>query len=143
MSRTAALRSLPAVETVLHEPALADALARVPRPLVVEAVRAEVALERARLANGRAARTPAPDASALAARAAARALAGARPALRRVLNATGVVLHTNLGRAPLAGPARAALDGIAAGYSSLEFDLDTGRRGDRGLGVERWLMRLT
>jgi L-seryl-tRNA(Ser) seleniumtransferase len=144
MSRSTALRSLPAIETVLREPALADALARVPRSLVVEAVRAEVALERARLANGRAAGTPAaPAAAALAARASTRALAGARPALRRVLNATGVVLHTNLGRAPLARSAHAALADIAAGYSSLEFDLDTGRRGDRGLGVERWLTRLT
>ncbi len=60
-----------------------------------------------------------------------------------MLNATGVVLHTNLGRAPLSSAARAALDDVARGYSSLEFDLDSGKRGERGAGVERWLTRLT
>jgi L-seryl-tRNA(Ser) seleniumtransferase len=65
------------------------------------------------------------------------------PALRRVLNATGIVLHTNLGRAPLSDAARAAVDEVARGYSTLEFDLETGRRGERGSGVERWLTRLT
>ena len=60
-----------------------------------------------------------------------------------MLNATGIVLHTNLGRAPLSAAARAAVDQVARGYSSLEFDLETGRRGDRGLGIERWLTRLT
>ncbi len=60
-----------------------------------------------------------------------------------MLNATGVVLHTNLGRAPLAESARRAVADTAAGYSSLELDLATGKRGDRGLGVERWLVRLT
>jgi L-seryl-tRNA(Ser) seleniumtransferase len=59
------------------------------------------------------------------------------------LNATGIVLHTNLGRAPLAGPARRAVAEVAEGYSSLEYDLAEGRRGDRGLGPERWLTRLT
>lgn len=61
----------------------------------------------------------------------------------RVLNATGIVLHTNLGRAPLAEAARRAVNDVAAGYCSLEFDLEAGRRGDRGLGVERRLLRLT
>lgn len=79
----------------------------------------------------------------LAARAAARASADARPSLRRVFNATGIVLHTNLGRAPLADAAREAVASVSAGYSSLEFDLDTGARGGRGAGVERWLTRLT
>jgi L-seryl-tRNA(Ser) seleniumtransferase len=60
-----------------------------------------------------------------------------------VLNATGVVLHTNLGRAPLPEAARRALDEAARGYSSLEYDLESGQRGERGIGVERWLTRLT
>jgi L-seryl-tRNA(Ser) seleniumtransferase len=140
-SRARSLRALPAVEAVLQQPALAPALAAHPRSFVVEAVRAELAEARARLAGGRDGAAPAPD--ALAAQAAARVAAGARPALRRVLNATGVVLHTNLGRAPLAAPARDALLEAARGYCSLELDLETGRRGDRGLGVERWITRLT
>ena len=57
--------------------------------------------------------------------------ARARPSLRRVLNATGVVLHTNLGRAPLAAVAARAASDVARGYSNLEFDLDEGRRGSR------------
>ena len=72
-----------------------------------------------------------------------RAVEAHRPRLRRVLNATGVVLHTNLGRAPLAVAARAAVTAVASGYCSLEYDLETGRRGRRGAGVERWLERLT
>lgn len=137
----ASLRSIPAVEAVLRDPALSEALASLPRTLVVGAVRAEVNAERERLKGSK--NGPPADASTLASRAAARALADARPALRRVFNATGIVLHTNLGRAPLADSAREAVAAIAAGYSSLEFDLETGARGGRGVGVERWLTRLT
>ena len=135
------LRALPAVEKLLAQPILAAALRELPRPLVVEAARAELAAERARLRK--AGRSAPPDPEALAERAARRARASGRPTLRRVLNATGVVLHTNLGRAPLSEAARAALDQVARGYCSLEFDLETGRRGERAPGVERWLTRLT
>jgi L-seryl-tRNA(Ser) seleniumtransferase len=134
------LKTLPSIESLLGEPALAEALARLPRALVVEAARDEVGAERERLRRGTRARLAPAE---IAARAAARAAAAARPRLRRVLNATGVVLHTNLGRAPLPAGARAAVAEIARGYSSLELDLDTGRRGDRGTGIERWLIRLT
>ncbi|HEY2956570.1 MAG TPA: L-seryl-tRNA(Sec) selenium transferase [Candidatus Eisenbacteria bacterium] len=143
-SRPSTLRALPAVETVLRHPALAAALEALPRTLVVEAVRAELAAERARLrARLRARRPGAPDAEGIARRAAERAALERRPAVRRVLNATGVVLHTNLGRAPLAAEARRAIEEVGRGYSSLEYDLEGGERGDRGAGVERWLTRLT
>jgi L-seryl-tRNA(Ser) seleniumtransferase len=133
--------ALPAVETLLQHETLVPTLAKVPRPLVVEAVRAALAQARARL---RAARPGvAPTADALALEAAARAEALVRPQLVRVLNATGIVLHTNLGRAPLAEEARRAVAEVAAGYCSLEYDLVAGRRGERGTGVERWLTRLT
>ena len=134
------LRALPAVEAVLQQPALTAALAVLPRPLVVEAVRAELAGARGRL-KARGSATP--DAMTLAVAAARRAHSEHRPQLRRVLNATGVVLHTNLGRAPLSAAARHAIDLVGRGYSTLEFDLATGRRGERGIGVERWLRRLT
>ena len=134
------LRGLPAVETLLQHPALSGAGAGLPRLILVESVRAELARERVRL---RAGSTGPAATDVLAARALRRARAACRPQLRRVLNATGVVLHTNLGRAPLAGAARAAVAEVAAGYSSLEYDLASGRRGDRGAGVERWLERLT
>jgi L-seryl-tRNA(Ser) seleniumtransferase len=73
----------------------------------------------------------------------ARARERLRPHLRRVLNATGVVVHTNLGRAPLAAEARAAVARTAAGYSNLELDLSSGERGSRHAHVEELLRELT
>jgi L-seryl-tRNA(Ser) seleniumtransferase len=138
--RPRSLRGLPAVEILLRHPTLAAAGAGVPRLLLVESIRAELARERARLRSG-----PGEPVAAgvLAERALGRAREALRPQLRRVLNGTGVILHTNLGRAPLAAAARAAVSGVAAGYCSLEYDLASGRRGERGGGVERWLERLT
>ncbi len=72
-----------------------------------------------------------------------RAVDRLRPSLRRVLNATGVIVHTNLGRAPLAPAARAAVARVAAGYSNLELDLATGERGSRHDHVARLLCELT
>ena len=66
-----------------------------------------------------------------------------RPSLRRVVNATGVIVHTNLGRAPLAPAARAAVARVAAGYSNLEYDLVAGERGSRHVHVEALLCELT
>jgi L-seryl-tRNA(Ser) seleniumtransferase len=139
-SRPRRLSAIPAVETLLQRAELAAVLGRIPRLVVVESVRAVLARERDRLAvPGAVAAT----AEALAGAAAAEAEILAGPGLRRVLNATGVVLHTNLGRAPLAPAAQAAVAAVAGGYCSLEYDLVSGRRGERGSGVERWLQRLT
>ncbi len=66
-----------------------------------------------------------------------------RNGLKKVINATGIVLHTNLGRAPLSDAAAAALQDVAQGYSNLEFDLRLGRRGKRGADVESLLRQLT
>ena len=134
------LRALPSVEKLLGEPELAALLATLPRAVLVAAVREELAAVRALLKRGR---EVAPAAGELAAAAAGRARRAVRPQLVRVLNATGIVLHTNLGRAPLAEAARRAVNEVAAGYCSLEYDLETGKRGDRGLGIERRLVRLT
>jgi L-seryl-tRNA(Ser) seleniumtransferase len=73
----------------------------------------------------------------------ARARARLRPHLRRVLNATGVVVHTNLGRAPLAAEAQAAVAAVADGYCNLELDLASGERGSRHAHVEELLRELT
>jgi L-seryl-tRNA(Ser) seleniumtransferase len=73
----------------------------------------------------------------------ARAAARLRPSLQRVVNATGVIVHTNLGRAPLSDPARAAVLRAATGYSNLELDLGDGRRGSRHEHVEALLRELT
>ncbi|HHY47050.1 MAG TPA: L-seryl-tRNA(Sec) selenium transferase [Firmicutes bacterium] len=68
---------------------------------------------------------------------------GPRPGLRRVINATGIVLHTNLGRAPLPGQALEAVMDIARGYSNLEFDLDSGERGSRQESVAPLICQVT
>ena len=134
------LRTLPSIESLMGEPALEEALARLPRALVLEAAREEVQAERERMRRGAKER---PSPAEIAARAVERASASAELQLRRVLNATGIVLHTNLGRAPLADAARTAVAEVARGYSSLEIELDSGKRGHRGAGIERWLTRLT
>jgi L-seryl-tRNA(Ser) seleniumtransferase len=117
------LRSLPPVHELA---AAAGALGGAPRWAMVEAARRAVAARRAAILAGAAA-TGQVEAREVAAAAAALA----RPSLRRVVNATGVVLHTNLGRAPLAAAARRALDEVAAGYLNLEYDLAAGARGSR------------
>jgi L-seryl-tRNA(Ser) seleniumtransferase len=76
-------------------------------------------------------------------RARAHLAAEATPSLRRVINATGVIVHTNLGRAPLAEAAREAVMRVAAGYSNLELDLESGERGSRHSHVQRLLCELT
>jgi L-seryl-tRNA(Ser) seleniumtransferase len=107
--------------------------------MVTGAVRRVVDAERTRLLAGE----PPRSAEALAA-SAAEAVAGLlRPRLKRVVNATGVLLNTNMGRAPLAEAALDALHDVAGGYSTLEFDLESGRRGSRHALVEDVLKRLT
>jgi len=136
----------------------ADALRALPR---VDRVAAHVALDEARRALGAAAATglareaieearaavraggAAPSVEEVAARAAALGRARIARRTRRVVNATGVVLHTNLGRAPLADDAAQAVAESARGYASLEVDLESGRRGGRGAFVERALAELT
>ena len=117
-----------------------DALAaQVPaaRAVAVAAARAVLAERRSELLAG------AEDEVDLGARARAWAEAAERPSLRRVLNATGVIVHTNLGRAPLAEAAREAVAAAAVGYSNLELDLSTGARGSRHAHVEALLCALT
>ncbi|MFS8665825.1 MAG: L-seryl-tRNA(Sec) selenium transferase, partial [Limnochordales bacterium] len=135
----AALRRLPAVDQLLKAPAVAAAAQRLPRPLVVDAVRAAVAEARQRILAG----APPPDGPALAQRAAAHVHALRRRLLTPVINATGVVLHTNLGRAPLSRASIAAMEAVAAGYSNLEYEIETGRRGSRHVHGEALLTRLT
>jgi L-seryl-tRNA(Ser) seleniumtransferase len=122
--KNALLRGLPSIEQLLHRPSLDARLAGVPRARAVAALRLAVDQVRARLLRGEA--RPFEDADVDAA---LRQLS--TPNLRPVLNATGVVLHTNLGRAPLAPEAVARVAAVARGYSNLEYDLDEGERGSR------------
>jgi L-seryl-tRNA(Ser) seleniumtransferase len=123
-------RSIPPVDALLESPALEGLLRSYPRTRVLVGVRSAVERVRAAIAEGSAPE----DASdpALYARLAQESLIeGDVPSLRRVINATGVVLHTNLGRAPLADAAAQAMAEAAQGYSNLEFDLAKGSRGSR------------
>jgi len=132
-------RRLPSVDRLLKDPAVAALAAGAPRTTLVRAVRS--AIEGARATPDAA---PAADDGAAWAAAVARALAAAtRPTLRRAVNATGVVLHTNLGRAPLCAAALAAIRDTAHGYSTLEYDADLGRRGDRHVHCAGLVTELT
>jgi L-seryl-tRNA(Ser) seleniumtransferase len=113
------LRQLPSVDALLAD--AGDLVARYGRPPAVDAIRAA-------LAEARAAGEPWP-ADRLLTRAAE--VLGRPPSLRPVLNATGVIVHTNLGRAPLAARALERARAVAAGYANLEYDLDAGARGSR------------
>src|SRR2546422_8160226 len=112
--------SLPAVGTLLNEPAYAELVTEYGRSRVVEAIREQIASERSGEADG----------SERHAAVASTLRAAVAPNLRWVITATGVILHTNLGRAPLSRAAMEAL-AVAAGYSNLELDLEKGRRGER------------
>jgi L-seryl-tRNA(Ser) seleniumtransferase len=120
--------------------ALLKAQPGIPRWAATEAAREAVSAERERL--GEAAGTPLTE-EELVARATRRAGVLGAPRPRRVVNATGIVLHTNLGRAPLAPGAAAAAAAAAASYGDLELDLESGRRGDRIAALARKLVLLT
>ena len=131
----ALLAQLPAVHLLADQVAAA---VDVPRWAALEAARRAVAERRAQLLRGE------PVSPALAVDEVAQlARSLLTPPLRPVINATGVVLHTNLGRAPLAAAARRAVDEIAAGYSNLEYDLAVGARGSRHDHLRTLLRQLT
>jgi L-seryl-tRNA(Ser) seleniumtransferase len=131
-SRVHRASSLPAIGALVNEPAYAELLKEFGHSRVVEALRVQVAAERADSVIEDAERAQIVGASLRAAVA---------PRLRRVINASGVILHTNLGRAPLPREAVDALS-VAAGYSNLELDLDSGRRGERAALVSGLLTQL-
>ncbi|EKP93857.1 L-seryl-tRNA(Sec) selenium transferase [Thermaerobacter subterraneus] len=133
------LRGLPAVHRLLGHPAVRAAAAGPAAGWATAVVREVLEDERRRRWQGEEPRT----ADELAALAARQLQALTRPSLRPVINATGVVLHTNLGRAPLAREAVEAAAAVAAGYSTLEYDTGSGGRGSRLEHVRHLLRRLT
>ena len=135
----AALRALPPLHRLLEADAGVALVESASHGQAVAALRA--ALDEARDAILCGAPPPSPD--ALIAKAATAIERDARPVLRRVINATGIVIHTNLGRAPLPAAALRAMAEVGQGYSNLEFDLDAGARGHRTQGVEPLLCALT
>ena len=132
-------RRLPSVDAVAGDPRLEDAVSRYSRPAVVEAVRDQLDRARARIAAGEA---PPSEAEVIAGAEAALSR-DLEPSLLPVINATGVVLHTNLGRAPLSAEAAEAAQRAAAGYGNLEMDLAAGERGSRHAHLDELLRRIT
>ena len=135
------LRYLPKVQTLLESKHAQELMAQTPRSAVLDAVRAELNCLRGRVLAGKA-EPPFHEADILAA-VAKRLRDNDLRRLQRVVNATGIVIHTNMGRAPMADAAVEAVRAVAGSYSNLELDLDTGKRGGRGGQVEELLQTLT
>jgi L-seryl-tRNA(Ser) seleniumtransferase len=134
-----ALRQLPSVDRLLQEPTIQPLVTAHGHDATVAAIRAVLDATRQTILSG--ADAPANQALAEAVQDHFRAQDLGR--LRPLVNATGVIVHTNLGRAPLSQATLEAMGATAGSYSNLEFDLSAGERGGRGLAVEQLLTRLT
>ena len=132
-------RHLPSVEKVLSEQRMRQIEPSYPHSLLLSLVRQHLGRIRLLIADG----NPCPSVEEIAAAVCEQAGALAKPTLRPLINATGVILHTNLGRAPVSKEAIAAMVAVAHAYSNLEFDLDSGTRGSRNSHIEPLLCQLT
>lgn len=132
-------RSLPSVDKLMADPRLQPLEATYSRSLLVDAIRQVLDESRQSIALAR----PAPSLDALVSDISSRVQSLGQPTLRPLINATGVVLHTNLGRAPLSAASIEAMSLASAGYNNLEFDLESGLRGSRDVHVVSLLCRLT
>ena len=139
------LREIPSVDDLLGRAQLVALAERAGRGVVTQAARNVLADLRAKLrsgANGSGSAEAALRIEAIEARVAADVEALLAPSLRRVINATGVILHTNLGRAPLAATAIAQIAETATRYSNLEYDIEKGARGKRDVHTAKLLAEL-
>ena len=132
-------RKIPGVDRVLADERLKSLVETYPHDWLVKLIRQHLERERAAIAAGKKVSSPAGIADAVFNQVKALEI----PSLRPVVNATGVILHTNLGRAPLSPETTAAMDTVARGYSNLEFNLESGTRGSRQVHVEALLCELT
>lgn len=137
---TELLRALPQVEEVLQHPYLAPLEQALPHRFAADAVRSVIDRLRQRIISGE---RPEIDLEEIAYAAAVRALSLGKPSLRRVVNASGVVIHTNLGRSPLAPEAIAAVNDVITGYSTLEYSVQNMARGSRHNHCERLISAIT
>ena len=134
------LRRLPSIDRLMMSPAAMDMAAAYGRELVVEALRTQLDALRAAIVAGE---REAPMNALILEEAREWLEALVAPTLHPVINATGVIVHTNLGRAPLSEAAMAAVEEIAGGYSNLEYELQDGERGSRFIHTADHLRRLT
>lgn len=133
------LRLLPSVDELLHSPTGQQLIQHYSRSMTLRAVRSSIAQARARIREG----APCPSYEGLLLEARHILELEQRPNLRPVINATGVIINTNLGRAPLSQEALQAVQDVAGGYSNLEYELETGERGSRHTHVAGLLCELT
>ncbi len=133
------LRSLPSVDQLLQTEEVNQWISSYGRPLTLDAIRS--VLDKVRL--GYAEASTIPDRESLLEQVGLKLQNWTAPTLRDVINATGVILHTNLGRAPLSQAALDAIRSVASGYSTLEYDLRKGKRGTRLVHAESLLKRIT
>jgi L-seryl-tRNA(Ser) seleniumtransferase len=137
-------RVIPSIEELRQRPAIAALVPLYGHEAVVAALREATGLLRAALSDGPSSGLSADAAAERIERDAVRSLADAhQPSLQRVFNATGVIVHTNLGRAPLADAALDRVRALGGGYTNLEYDLSAGARGRRDVHAEALLVRLT
>jgi L-seryl-tRNA(Ser) seleniumtransferase len=140
MADQTSLRHLPSVDVLLHTQMAAELIADFGRPLALDAIRRVLEEIRLVLKEGE---STVPSNEELLERTKMVLYEWTTGTLQPVINATGVILHTNLGRAPLSGKAITAMQAVSQGYSTLEYDIDRGRRGSRYLHAEDLLKRLT
>jgi L-seryl-tRNA(Ser) seleniumtransferase len=141
-ARDALLRQIPSVDELLGRPSVAELVARAGRALVLETAREVLADLRAHLAREAAASVSPVDLAQIEARIVKQVEKALTLSLRPVINATGVVLHTNLGRAPLSPRVVEHLAQTATRYSNLEYDVEAGARGKRDVHTAGHLARL-
>lgn len=135
------LRDLPSVDQILQTQAAAQLIAQFGRPLTLDAIHFTLDRIRARFKAGEITALPLRD--LILVQVEATLNAWIRPTLLPVINASGVILHTNLGRAPLSTSAIHAMDLVSRSYSNLEYDIENGKRGSRSVHAEAILQKLT
>ena len=133
------LRRLPSVDKLISDERIKQVREAYPHGLVVDLVRQRLEEDRLAITQG----SPCPSLDEIVDSICSRLQALTQSSLRPVINASGVLLHTNLGRAPLSKEATTAMELVARGYCNLELDLDNGARGSRNVHIERLLCQLT
>ncbi len=133
------MRNLPSVDKVLNDARFSRSARIYPHDLAVSVIREKLEQERQSITAGKSGASL----DEIVTEVLDQLEAIVKPSLRRVINASGVMLHTNLGRAPLSREALAAMEGVGRGYANLEFDLASGNRGSRHIHIEGLLCRLT
>jgi L-seryl-tRNA(Ser) seleniumtransferase len=132
-------RNLPSVDKLISNERIKRLSDSYPHELIVSLVRRQLELERLAIASG----NPCPSIDKIIESISSQLYRLESPSLRSVINATGVVLHTNLGRAPLSRESVVEMEKVAGEFSNLEFDLDSGKRGSRQVHIEQILCQLS